>query len=138
MANYLLAKDYKSFTACTYPAIVKMAGGPDQMAHLLENSIKGMAEQGFTFSHVEIRDCSRIIHAGKQLQCTLTEVIELKNADGRLIQKSTLIGMSNDNGSKWTFIDSHGAPLKKLQQTIKELSSELVIPEMEKPELISN
>ena len=138
MANYLLAKDYKHFTAFTYPAIVKMAGGADQMAQFIEKSINDMAKEGFTFSNVEVRDYSRIIHTEKQLQCTLTEVIELKNPDGKLIQKSTLIGISGDKGANWTFIDTHGAPLKKLQQTLKELSNELVIPAMEKPVLIAN
>lgn len=138
MANYLLAKDYKNFTAYTYPAIVKMAGGADQMAKFMEKSINDMAKEGFTFSNIEIRDCSQIIHTGIQLQCTLTEVIEIKNPDGKLIQKSTLIGISGDKGVNWTFIDTHGAPLKKLQQTLKELSNELVIPAMEKPVLIAN
>jgi len=47
MANYLLAKDYKHFTAFTYPAIVKMAGGADQMAQFMEKSINEKYEPNF-------------------------------------------------------------------------------------------
>lgn len=138
MAKLLLKKDYKAFTAFTYAPIIKMAGGLGKMASYMEQSFKGMESEGFTISNIIVDNCSKMIHTVKQLQCTLTETIELKHTDGKLIQKSTLIGISNDNGVKWTFIDTHGATLKKLQETIKELSNDLVIPEQKEPEIISN
>lgn len=138
MARLLLKKDYKGFTAFTYAPIIKMAGGLDKMAAYIEESFKTMESEGFSITDVKVQDCSKLIDTEKQLQCTLTEIIELKHAEGKLIQKSTLIGISIDNGSTWTFIDSHGATLKKLQETIKELSDDLVIPEQQEPEIILN
>lgn len=138
MAKLLLKKDYKGFTAFTYAPIIEMAGGLDKMASYMEQSFKEMEGEGFTIANVIIENCSKIIHTEKQLQCTLTEIIELKHTDGKLIQKSTLIGISNDKGITWTFIDTHGETLKKLQETIKELSNELVIPKLQEPEIISN
>ena len=138
MAKLLLKKEYKGFTAFTYAPIIKMAGGLDKMASYMEQSFKGMEGEGFTIANVTVENCSKIIHTEKQFQCTLTEVIELKHTDGKLIQKSTLIGISNDKGVTWTFIDTHGETLKKLQVTIKELSNELIIPKQQEPEIISN
>lgn len=138
MAKLLLKKDYKAFTAFTYAPIIKMAGGLDKMASYMEQSFKDMEGEGFTIANVKVGNCSKIIHTEKQLQCTLTEIIELKHTDGKLIQKSTLIGISDDKGVTWTFIDTHGATLKKLQETINELSNDLVIPEQQEPEIISN
>ena len=138
MAKFLLKKDYKGFTAFTYAPIIKMAGGLDKMASYMEQSFKGMEGEGFIIANVTVENCSKIIHTEKQLQCTLTEVIELKHTDGKLIQKSTLIGISTDKGTTWTFIDTHGETLKKLQETIKELSNELIIPKQQEPEIISN
>lgn len=138
MANLLLKKDYKGFTAFTYAPIIKMAGGLDKLASYMELSFKGMEGEGFSIANVTVENCSKIIHTEKQLQCTLTEVIELKHTGGRLIQKSTLIGISNDKGITWTFIDTHGETLKKLQETIKELNNDLVIPKQQEPEIISN
>ena len=136
MAKLLLKRNYKGFTAFTYAPIIKMAGGLDKMASYMEQSFKGMEGEGFTIANVIVEKCSKIIHTQTQLQCTLSEVIELKHSDGKLIQKSTLIGISNDKGATWTFIDTHGETLKKLQETIKELSNELVIPKQEEPEII--
>ncbi|MDN3657059.1 hypothetical protein QWZ08_15525 [Ferruginibacter paludis] len=138
MAKLLLKKDYRSFTAFTYAPIIKMAGGLDKMASYMEESFKGMEDEGFSIANVTVENCSKIIHLEKQLQCTLTEIVELKHTDGKLIQKSTLIGIYSDKGVTWTFIDTHGATLKKLQETIKELSNDLVVPEQQEPEIISN
>jgi hypothetical protein len=138
MAKLLLKKDYKAFAAFIYAPVVKMMGGQEKMASYMEKSLKGMEEEGFSITKVTVGNCSRIIRAEKQLQCTLTETIEMKHSEGKLIQKSTLIGISDDNGLTWTFIDTHGATLKELQKTVKELSNELVIPEQEEPTMISN
>lgn len=138
MAMLLLKKDYKAFTAFTYATVIRMAGGLDKMASYMEESFKGMEGEGFTIAKVKLKNCSKIIHTEKQLQCTLTEIIELKHSDGKLIQKSTLIGISNDKGVTWKFIDTHGATLNKLQETVKELSNDLIIPEQQEPEIISN
>lgn len=138
MANLLLKKDYKSFSAYTYPAIVKMMGGLDKMASFMQQSFKSMETEGFTIDTVTIKDCSNIIHTATQLQCTLTEVIALSYTKGKLIQQSTLIGISNNKGLNWTFIDTHGASVAQLQKTVKELSNKLVIPEQPKPVMVPN
>lgn len=127
MLHLFMGRDYIGFSAFTYPPILKMAGGKDKMAEAIKKSMDGMEDQGFKISNIEIRDCSPIIHTGKQLQCTLVQVLEIKAPNGTMTRKSALIGISEDNGTKWTFLDTHGAPLKDLQQKFKELSSKLVI-----------
>ncbi len=138
MAQLLLKKDYKGFSAYTYPSIVKMMGGLDKMAAYMQKSFKSMEAEGFTIDTVTIKDCSDIKHTATQFQCTLTEVIELSYTKGKLIQQSSLIGISNNKGVSWTFIDTHGASLAQLQKTVKELSNTLVIPVQPKPVVVPN
>lgn len=138
MATLLLKKDYKGFSAYTYPSIVKMMGGLDKMAAYMQKNFKGMEAEGFTIDTVTIKDCSNITHTATQFQCTLTEVIELSYTKGKLIQQSTLIGFSNNKGVSWTFMDTHGAGLVELQKTVKEISNKLVIPEQPKPVVVPN
>ena len=116
-----------------------MMGGVDIMAAYMEKSLKKMEEEeGFSISKVTIENSSKIIRIKNQIQCTLTEIIEMKHSDGKLIQKSTLIAISNDQGKTWGFIDTHGKSLKELQVTLKELSNELVIPKLQEPTIIPN
>jgi hypothetical protein len=139
MANLLVAKDYKEFSKYTYSPILKMMGGADKMAAYMEKSFKKMEEEeGFSINKVTIDNSSKVIRIKNQIQCTLTQIIEMKHIDGKLIQKSTLVGISNDQGKNWGFIDTHGKNLKELQETLKELSNDLVIPKPEQPTVIPN
>jgi len=138
MANLLLKKDYVAFAAYTYDPIIKMIGGSEKMAKLLQESFEKMEQDDFILSNVTASNCSNIVRAETQLQCTLTETLEIKYKTGKLIQKSTIIDISSDKGVSWTFIDTHGATLEELQKTLKELSSNLIIPKQPKPEMIPN
>ena len=138
MANLLLKKDYKAFAGFTYAPILNMFGGADKMRVYLEKGIKEMEDGGFSMKEISIDNCSAIVHTGNQWQCTLTEVVLLAGPDSKLKLRSTLIGISGNKGLTWKYIDTHRAPLKDLQKTVKELSDDLIIPEPMEPELIGN
>ena len=138
MAKLLLQKNYVAFADYTYPPILNMMGGAKKMAGYLKESFKQMEADGFVVVNVSAANCSNIIRCNNQLQCTLTETLEIKYKGGKMVQKSTIIGISNNKGLNWTFIDTHGAPLEALQKTLKELSNELVIPKKSKPEMIAD
>jgi hypothetical protein len=139
MANLLVKKEYKEFSKYTYAPILKMMGGVANMAAYMEKSLTKMEEEeGFSITKVTIENSTKMIHIKNQVQCTLTEIIEMKHSDGKLIQQSTLIAISDDQGKNWGFIDTHGKSLKELQMTLKELSNELIIPKRQEPTVISN
>jgi len=133
MAKLLLAKDYKAFAKYTYKSILDMAGGEEKMIELIKQSFDQMETEGYSFINFTIEKPLTIIHFNNTLQCALTENIEMKVPKGRLTTKSTLIGISEDSGQNWTFIDTHGANLKTLQETISGLSNNLIIPEKQQP-----
>jgi hypothetical protein len=133
MGKLLLSKDFKSFAKYTYPKILDMLGGEEKMIATLENGSKEMEAQGMGILSVTVGEPSAIITAGKELQCTLPETLEMKVPNGKLKTKSTLIGISNDNGKNWYFIDTSGKDIKTLQQALPNLSGELVIPVQGQP-----
>ncbi|MBC7936017.1 MAG: hypothetical protein H7Y86_11760 [Rhizobacter sp.] len=138
LSDHLLKKEYKAFAAFTHPTVVKMMGGIDKMAAYMEQAVAGMKSEGFTFTKISVSTPLKIIEEAKQLQCTITQHIELTHAEGKLLQKSTLIGISVDRGANWTYIDTHGESLQKLQETMPELSNQLIIPKMEEPQVIED
>lgn len=135
MAKLLLAKDYSAFVKYTYPPILKMAGGEAKMTALIKQSFKQIEDQGYKILKVSIENPTGIIHFGKKLQCSVTQLLEMKVPNGRIVSKSTLIGNSDNNGKNWTFLDTHGATLQELQKTIPGLSNDLIIPEKTEPVL---
>jgi hypothetical protein len=138
MAKLLLAKDFKGFAKYTYQPIIEMAGGEAKMIELIKQSFDQLETQGYTFTNFTIEKPLHIIHFNNTLQCTIIENIEMKVSDGRLTSKSALIGISNDNGQNWAFIDTHGTDLKTLQSTLPGLSDNLILPEKEEPVLYKN
>ena len=136
MVRLLIDKDYKAFTKYTYPPLVKMLGSEAGMVDVLVKTFRSIDAEGFTVSKVSIGDVSAILHIKTLLQCTIVQVLEMTHEKGTLVSKSSLIGLSSDQGTTWTFLDTQGKPLNKLQATFKELSNNLVIPPKEQPVMV--
>ena len=133
MANELLAKNYEVFAKYTYKPIIDMTGSEEKLIELIKKGIEDMEAEGFFFTKCSIEKPNNIIHLKEELQCTVLETIEMKTPKGRMVTKSTLIGISIDNGQNWTFIDTQSKDLKKLQEILPNLSDELIIPKKERP-----
>ena len=135
MAKLLLVKDYKAFVKYTYPPVIQMSGGEAKLVALIKQSFKGLEGQGYSITSIAVDKPGAIIHFGKKMQCTITQVLEMKTPKGRLVSTSFLIGNSDNNGKNWTFIDTHGAELKTLRSSIPGLSTQLIIPPATEPVL---
>jgi len=133
MAKLLLAKNYKAFAKYTYPPVVELSGGEDKMAVLIQQSVDQLQSQGYTFTSFSIEKPLQLIHFNKLLQCTVTEIIELKVPNGKLTTRASLIGISSDKGQNWTFVDTHGSDLGTLQKQVPGLSDSLQIPGQQPP-----
>jgi len=138
MAKLLLAKDYKAFAKYTYQPVIDISGGEDKMVALIQQSIDQLQNQGYSFTNFTIEKPLQLIHFNNTLQCTITEIIEMKVPSGQLTSKASLIGISGDNGQNWTFIDTHGSDLPSLQKQVPGLSDGLQIPEQQQPVLEKN
>ena len=138
MTKALLAKDYVTFAKYTNPTIVKMAGGEDKMIGLIRSQMEKYQLQGFTILDCSVESPLNIIHSHGALQCILLENLEMKVPTGRITTSSVLIGISNDKGKNWTFIETQGKDLKTMKESIRDLSDVLVIPKVKKPVMIKD
>lgn len=133
MAELLVAKDYKAFVKFTHPQVIKMLRGEEKMVEVLKESMETMEADGFSIVNCTISRPLKIIQFKTELQCTVPQTLEMKTPEGRMVTKSTLIGISGDKGANWVFIDTQGKELKILQARFPNLSPELVIPQKEDP-----
>ena len=128
MGNAFMTGDYKTFAKYTYPTIVTMMGGEAKMSQMLTNTISDMKSKGMVFSSVTFGEVSRIVKHGNELQCTLPQHIEIKLPGGRIVNTSTLIAMSPNNGNTWTFIDTSKKDMATIRKALPNLSREIIIP----------
>ncbi|MBS1748195.1 MAG: hypothetical protein JST21_18705 [Bacteroidetes bacterium] len=139
MSAAFLASDYTTFAKYTYPAILQMMGGTNNMSEVLSKTTANMKAQGMSFSNITFGEPSAIVKSGNELQCTIPQHTEIKlSAGGRIIATSTLIAISTDNGKSWTFIDTSNKDMATLHKALPNLSSAITIPPPQPPVRYNN
>jgi len=133
MGQFLLKKDFNSFTKFTHPKIMEMMGGKQKMIEVMERGSKEMKAEGTDFLNVTFGKPSQIITEKNELQCTLPQTIEMKVPNGKLVYNSTLIAISIDKGRNWYFLDTSGKDIQSMKNLIQNLSKELLIPKQQQP-----
>ena len=138
MGAAFLAGDYKTFAKYTYPRIVEIMGGATNMAEALTKTTANMKAQGVSFSKITFDEPSAIVKSGSELQATIPQHIELKLTQGRLVNTSTLIAISTDNGKNWTFVDTSNKDMATLHKALPNLNSSITIPPPQQPVRYNN
>lgn len=133
MGNLMVTKDYKNFIKYMYPPLINLMGGEERILSTFEQGLPN----GSSIEKITISDLSDTIQIQNQIQCTLKEEITMKVNGGKLLATSTLIGLSEDNGKTWYFLDSNGHSLESLKEKFPNISDKLTITENEKPTFIS-
>ncbi len=129
MANALIEKDYNKFIDYMPPQFIEGIGGRDTLLSIFKQGLP----DGTSIKKVTISNLSDTVICNNEIQCTLTETTEIIIKEGLLIYKSTLIGISFDNGERWYFIECAEKTLEQLKRTYSNLSDRLVVPLPSKP-----
>lgn len=129
----LLAGDYDSFVAYTHPRIVKAMGGKDAMIATLKQGMSQMKAGGATFLDVTIGQPSNPKRIGPWMTSIIPQHLVLKVPDGKLYSDSTLLGISEDDGKHWVFLDLGQVKKDQLDETFPELAGKITPPEKKPP-----
>jgi len=133
MSQALIRGDYKTFVHYTYPGIVKMSGGPDQLAAQLKTVMSQMKAGGVVVTGVSFGAVSKVVTSGKELQCTLEQHTAMNVPDGKIVSTTTLICLSEDGGKNWTFVDTSNKDMAMIRQVLPNLSNQIVVPKAQPP-----
>jgi len=135
MGNALVRKDYKAFVAFAYPAIVQEMGGPQKMTTAIGQQMKAM-ESAAEILSISYGEPSSIIKEGKELQCTIPQQLTLKTPQGKVLTKSTLIAISQDEGLHWYFVDIGERDINAVRTSLPNVSRKFILPKAEAPQFI--
>jgi hypothetical protein len=136
MARAILAKDLNKVVEYLPPKLVAMSGGKARVLTVRDSLNKFMQEFGAEIKKVTIGDPGNIINYKGTLQCTLPQTTRVTFMENTVVLESTLIAISEDQGKHWYFVDTTIYRSNKLKEALPNLSPELVIPPMKKPEII--
>lgn len=133
VAKALFNGDYKTIIARTYPKAVNVGGGKEKMLQILTTGINQMKSQGFSFEKVTIGQPGKFYKAGSEIHCIIPESIIMKTSQGRFLANSSLLGISNDGGKNWSFLDMNRATINLVKTLFPNFNKNLVIPEPAQP-----
>lgn len=105
-------------------------GGRSKFSEALATSKEQMKTQGFSIEDATVDPPTKMTTNEGRMFAILPSHLTLKTPEGRLRQGSFLVGVSDDDGRNWRFVDgSNPAAVKKL----RKFPPSLVLPEPQKP-----
>ena len=127
-----MEKDYSVLADYTFPKLVEKMGGKEKMVETTLNATKKMESQGFIFKKITFTDASSFMEHNGDLQCSITQVLEMDTPSGKVQSKTSTIAISQDGGENWVFLDTSGMPRSSIETFYDNLHPDLEIKQGEK------
>ncbi len=131
-------RDFARMTDLTYPKVIESAGGRDKMVAALTKGIKEMEAEGVVVLSSTAGAPTQIIHLSGSIYAVVPTTLKVKALDGIFQTESSMIGISSDNGTSWSFIDAGGKDRSQLKGFLPDAADKLNLPPEKQPVKISN
>ena len=138
MNDAFARKDYGRFADLTYPKVVEMVGGRDQMLRGVVQQLKEMEAEGVVVLSSTSGLPTQFIHDSGSIYAVLPTTLKAKAKDGIFQSEGSMIGVSSDGGTNWTFIDASGKDHRELKTLLGNVVDRLNLPPDKRPVKISN
>jgi hypothetical protein len=137
-ANALIEEDYETVVKFTYPKVIELAGGSDKLIAIIKNGKEEMRKQGIKFDEVSFGQPSEVVKAGNELHVLVPQTVVMRLANGRLKNDTHLLGISQDGGANWFFIDTANLTMETIKDVLPHYNSKLVPPRKGRPIFIAD
>lgn len=128
MVGAFEAGDYNRLLDYTYPAILVMGGGRDMLLSIISQMMSDMKAQGVVVDSARVGLPSQVYPAGDELHALIPQYVWMSTSDTYIYSESTLLAVSDDNGSRWYFLDTRQLTPELKDSFFPDYNSFLVIP----------
>jgi hypothetical protein len=135
-AKAQLDMDFDKFVPYMPKKLIELMGGKAAVEKTIRTGYGQMKEKGITFQSVKIGTPSAPAPYGPVNACLVPQTIIMNMPEGKLKIVSNLVGVSDDSGKTWVFIDTAQLSDDKLAILYPDLAGKLKLPPRQKPELI--
>ena len=127
-----LKEDYKTVIKHTYPAVVNLMGGEENAINFINMTFEGMKSQGFSFEKADVVSVSDVVFEQDQYRCYVENFNVMKMSNMRINSKSFLLGLYNNEGKFWYFLEAKQLKSNELMDAVlPNFETSLVIPDDE-------
>lgn len=137
LGDAMISGDHARAADLTYPKLVSLVGGRMQYIAKLKGFEAEASARQFHITSVKAGEPRDIIEVDNQQYAIVPTTTRIKVPEGILVVESCLIGISNDHGQNWTFVDSGNGSITKeqLQMLFGAAAEQLRLPEVKQPVL---
>jgi len=123
----------------TYDNVVKVLGGRTKAISALEAGMKAMLDKGVNITSYNVSDPEMIVTSGNSQYTVVPTVIEMTFPQFKIRANSYLLGISDDSGKTWKFIDgSSMANPESRKLFLSNLPADFKLSPKQQPEIIRN
>jgi hypothetical protein len=136
LTDAVLRGDYEKAADLTYPKLVKLIGGRAKYIEMVKRGMGEVMSDSVRIISTVAGDPLDVIEAGSEVYAVLPTTMRIRVAEGVLVGESYMIGVSNDRGEHWTFVDAgSGFTPEKLKILFPTVADRLKVPETKRPVL---
>jgi hypothetical protein len=132
-ASAIVSSDYEGVVRCTHKRVISLVGGEEAMIAVLKRGTKQFAEDKVAFIEAKVGVPGDPKTIGTWTISYIPQHIVMTVPGGRLYQNSTLLGVSEDQGKNWVFIDLGATTEEKLASVFPEFTGQVSMPRKNKP-----
>jgi hypothetical protein len=127
-ADALIKAEYETFARYTHPKVVEMMGGKEKMIELLRAGVDQMKEKGIKFADMTAGEAEEPRVVGDLVISIVPQTLVMKSPDMKIIQESSLLGISSDKGKTWSFIELGTITQEQFNTVFPDLADHVKIP----------
>lgn len=129
----MLTAEPEGVARYSHPRLLEGIGGKDALVAAIKKAMDGMKAQGVTVEKATIGEPEKPVKVDTWQVSFVPQTLVLKINDNRIQKDSHLLGISEDEGKKWTFVDVGQMSEEQLAQVFPELKGKVKLPEKKKP-----
>lgn len=134
----LLSKDLEKFLDLTHPKVIELGGGREKMRTTMKTQMEQTDADGVKVLSSSAGTPTQIIHDSGSIYAVLPLTLKVKAQAGTFQTESTLIGVSADNGTNWTFVDASGQDSGELKKVLPSVADKIKVPPTKQPLKVSD
>lgn len=135
-ATAMLSNDYETAVRFMHKRLVASRGGKQAIVTALKRDMAETASKGYKLLEVKVGEPEQPRKIGAWTISLVPERITMKVPGGTLKHDSHMLGISEDDGTTWVFVETGGMTDARLVQVFPEFAGKFSLPKPKEPTFI--
>jgi hypothetical protein len=125
--------DYGAVLDRSYPKLIKMGGGREEMLRQMEEVMGGMKKAGLTIGSITVGNPGDPVRGQGQHISIVPIVMNVDGSKAVVTSNGYLLAVSNDKGATWAYIDGSSLTQEFARKVFPKFPPSLKLPEKQEP-----